>query len=146
MSKSAKLGKLDRFTSHPSFLDYLDLTIVELKAKIECESSTRSDTLATTGMTGLALHCYEKASRFFHHVEGTSSLGKDFEEELEDGVVYYIFALTYYRMLKAKAIVSLVELEENCIGILIEREKEREDEKEKEEEKEEEEENGSKKS
>ena len=89
---------VEKFTSHPDFLDKLDLVLQKIKETAKLQREKYSDDLAYTGMVALAVHCEEKARRVFNHISGRKDCSK-FEDELLDLLMYSVYIFTYWEML-----------------------------------------------
>jgi len=100
--KTSKAVKtfLPKFTSDPIYMDKLIHALGQLQVKIDIECSQRADSLADTGMIGLAVHCKEKSQRIFNKVAGKNKSTEKFEDELWDNLAYAINLVVYWEMLK----------------------------------------------
>jgi len=92
---------LPKFTTDTDFHIQVETELCRLRNKIELESTTRGDTLAETGMIGLAIHAKEKSSRIFSKVAGKRRSTEKFEDELMDNLAYALYLVVYWRMLCA---------------------------------------------
>jgi len=101
--RTNKLSKtfLEDFTDHPQFSKYLEEVLEKAMGKINVEKGQREDSLAETGMIGLAVHCKEKSQRIFNKLAGKRRSTDKFQHEVYDSLTYSILLTVYMEMLNA---------------------------------------------
>ena len=100
--KTSKASKtfLTKFTSSKDFPAFYSTIVSWLGDKITRECSQREDSLADTGMIGLAVHCREKSQRIFNKLAGKRKSTEKFEDELWDNLAFALYLVIYWEMIK----------------------------------------------
>lgn len=94
--------RLGDFTAEDIFPTILDETCLSAKTRIEDEVSKYGGGFSVTGLPGLSMQTFNKASRVFNFVI-RDKVGKDkIEDEIEDLLNYAIYLKVYYTMIKVK--------------------------------------------
>ena len=96
---TARKAYLKEFTSNPDFDKNVVEVLGKLQAKLQKECGQREDSLAETGLVGLAVHAKEKSQRIFNKVAGKKRSTEKFQDELWDNLAYAFYLVLYWEML-----------------------------------------------
>jgi len=96
---TARKTYLREFTSDTNFDRNVSRVLGKLQAKIQKEGGQREDSLAETGLIGLAVHTKEKSQRIFNKVAGKKRSTEKFQDELWDNLAYALYLVLYWEML-----------------------------------------------
>ncbi len=93
---------LGKFTSSPDFEERLKVLLLEVGNACIEGSKKHGDAWAFSGLPMLVSDCYRKAGRAYRYVIRDQKGKGDLEDELWDLVIYSVYTLLYYRMLKGE--------------------------------------------